>query len=197
MKKISSITLLTITLTASQAQTKDKNFGIRVGASYSNMIFSKKFTTAETTGTVSPKIGWLLGAVLHIPISKKLTLQPEYMISERRAEVVDSRRNYKLTYFSFPLFLQYKLTNRLAVLAGPQADLLVYSSRRTNGIELNMEHRTEERNINAVLGFDFKVINSVHLTVHYLKGLSDIGIESNKTEFKYEIVQISFAAGFK
>jgi hypothetical protein len=191
------IQCVTATLQAQEVKSEaNKKFGFKLGVNYSNMIFSKQFPTPETSGKVVSKTGILVGFILHTSLGKKLSLQTEYLISTRKAEVTTSGRHYKFTYLSFPVLLKYPATKRLSILAGPQADMLIYSSHQTNGTSIDLEHETEERNINALFGLEYKISKPFSVGVEYLKSLGDIGIENGSTEFKYEILQVSLAFNF-
>lgn len=173
-----------------------KRFGLVAGANYSNMVFNTLYPVAGTTGKITPKAGFIIGLILRIPLNHQFTVQTEYSFSNRNAEVQESKRQYSLTYLSIPLLLKFKLANRFSLVTGPQADLLVFSKRTVNGVTEDFDHKTEERNVNLVLGTEFRLSERFNLNARYLKSLTNIGMESHSTEFKYSIFQLAIGFDF-
>jgi hypothetical protein len=103
------------------------NFGVKVGANLSTV-----YDTQGEQFDADPKIGFVTGAFLTIPIWRFLGVQPEIMFSQRgfRATGVILGSPYKFTrtisYIDLPLLATFKLNNVVTVVAGPQLSFQIW-----------------------------------------------------------------------
>lgn len=193
---IISIFILQTTLAQNHGNPELKRFGIRIGANFSHMDFSKGVPPSPTI--VSWGAGINLGFVMLVPISKKLSFQPEYLFSQMKGKVKNSDTAYKLNYISLPLFLKFELHDKIFLLAGPQFDILINARRTVGGNFSKITHDTEERSIGTTAGIEFFVSKSLSVTARYMQGFNHIGIgqRSNVQEYKFELLQLSACIKF-
>ncbi len=87
------------------------------------------------------------------------------------------------------------MAERIAIIAGPQFDLLISAKQKSNGSVTTITHDTEERNISGLAGVEIKLSDAIFLDARYIHGFNHIGIgqRSATTEFKWS--GISLAAG--
>lgn len=173
------------------------SFGIKAGANLSNMNFNKGVPAPVSPIESSWKPGFALGLFMEVPIYSNLYIQPEYLYSQMAGEDKSLAETYTMSYLSLPVLLKYKLFDKLAILAGPQFDLLIKAKNNTAS-NSNITHNTEERSIFVVAGLEINLVEKISLGARYLRGFNHIGIgqRTDVKEFKYEMIQILAALKF-
>jgi hypothetical protein len=174
------------------------SFGIKLGANYSNTNFNQGSPKPPTPVATTWQAGFLAGFLVQITLPHRLALQQEYLFSQVRGEVSNGGAQYTLRYLSLPLLLKYTLVPRVAVMAGPQFDLLIQARQKAGGQTADITHDTEERGIGATAGIEVSLSKNLSLNARYLQGLNHIGIgqRSAVQEFKLQSVQLSLDARF-
>ena len=181
------------TLNSIQAQDNDipiKRYGFSAGAIFSHMDFSKGVPPTPTQTSWNTGINF--GFVMTVPIVGKLSFQPEYIYAQLGGKVKNSDTTYKLNYLLLPLFVKLQVHEKIALMVGPQFDILIHAKRNTTSNSSDITHDTEERGIDGVAGIEFQVINSLIVSARYIYGLNHIGIgqRSDIQEFKFRGVQL-------
>lgn len=120
------------------------------------------------------------------------------MFAQLSGEVSNGGSRYTLRYLSLPLLLRYALAPKVALVAGPQFDLLIEAQQDTNDQTTNITHDTEERGIGATAGVEVSLLKNLSLNARYLQGLNHIGIgqRSAVQEFKFQSAQITLDVRF-
>ncbi|MEJ7679598.1 MAG: porin family protein [Segetibacter sp.] len=175
-----------------------KRFGVIVGGNVSNMNFNKGIPPPPVVIKAAWKAAITAGFSLQIPLRNKLSIQTEYLYSQVNAEDKSTEIKYFLNYLSMPVLLKYQLYSNIAVIAGPQAGLLITAKKKSVGTSSNMTHDTEERSFGLAAGLEFKVIKDASLNARYVYGLNHIGIgqRSAVKEFKLEQFQLTVSVKF-
>ncbi len=171
MKKINIMLIgLTALSTISMAQEKEvvveQNttdyrdqlmFGLKVGANYSNVYDSK-----GQQFNADSKLGFAGGAFLTIPIGKYIGVQPEVLFSQKGFKATGSLLGspYSITrttnFIDIPLFLAFKPTEFLTILAGPQFSYLVKQNDVFTNSVTTIDQEKEFSNDNVrknIMGF--------------------------------------------
>jgi hypothetical protein len=135
---------------------------------------------------------------VQIALPHRLALQQEYLFSQVRGEVSNGGAQYTLRYLSLPLLLKYTLVPRVAVVAGPQFDLLIQARQKVGSQTADITHDTEERGIGATAGVEVSLWKRLSLNARYLQGLNHIGIgqRSAVQEFKLQSIQLTLDTRF-
>ena len=175
-----------------------KRFGFQAGANISNMNFNKGYMATTVHEDAVWKTGFTLGFLLRVPLAKNLFLQPEYAYTQRKGADKNLATDYSLDYFSMPILLNYKITPAIAILAGPQLELLVNAKSSNNGVSTGITHDTEERSIGVTAGLELEIKKIFLVSARYLQGLNHIGIgqRSNVKEFEYQAVNLAVGVRF-
>lgn len=169
------------------------SFGLRLGLNQSNTNFNqgepKPTVPVETTW----RTGFVVGALVQVDLSKKLALQQEYLLAQQGSEVRGTNTRYRLRYLSLPLLLKYRVVPRVALVAGPQFDLLLDARQETAGQTTNITHDTEERGLGATAGLEVQLWRSLSLSARYLQGVNHVGLgqRSAVQEFKWQSAQVA------
>jgi len=168
-----------------------RKFGFMAGVNFSHMNFNKGVPPPPTPVATNWKPGIFFGVTLQIPVADNVSIQPQYLFSQLGGEIKNSGVDYKLNYFSMPLFLRYQFNQRIAMMAGPQFDLLINAKKDSSGKSYNITHDTEERNFGLALAAEIQLWHSLGVNIRYMHGLNHIGIgqRSDLKEFKYEVFQ--------
>jgi len=174
---------------ASMAQVK---LGIKAGTNISK-IDGKSFKDEFS-------YGYLLGASVNFGFGGKLSIQPEFLISQSQNKVSSDFNSIyqnafsdaqdgkvKLNYLSIPVIVDYKVTKLLSLQAGPQF-----------GILINKDKTALENGTDAFDVGDFSMVAgpSIHLgklniTGRYGVGLNNINDIDNKDKWKSQSIQLS------
>ena len=165
--KFAFATILLFCTTISFAQSKEssfKRFGFQIGVNLSNMNFNEGEPPPAVHANSSWQTGITFGFQLKVPLAKKWLLQSEYSYSRRNGSDQTISTNYKIDYFSFPLLIDYQLSPRFNILAGPQFEITMKASSSTNDSNANITHDVEERSIGVVGGLEFTVLNSIFIS---------------------------------
>jgi opacity protein-like surface antigen len=175
-------------IVAQSADTTFKRFGFQAGINISNMDFNIGDPAPAVKTNSSWQTGFTFGFQLKVPLAKNLLIQPEYSFSQRNGSDQTVETSYTISYFSLPVLLNYRITPRFNILAGPQFEITTKASSSSNGQDTDITHDVEERGIGIVGGLEFTVIKSFFISARYLQGLNHVGIgqRSDVKEFKYQ-----------
>ena len=187
--------------TSLSAQWYDKpkvSFGFKAGANFTNMNFNKGFPAPSQPVDPSWNTGLVAGLFMEVPVIGQFYVQPEYLYAETGGADNVAGNTFKMSYLSLPLLFKYKPIKRLALMAGPQFDLLIKAKQSSGTESFDSTHDTEERSIAAVAGIEFNILEYLSLNARYMQGFNHIGIgqRSSVKEFKYEMAQLSAALKF-
>ena len=141
------------------------------------------------TGFFDPRIGFHAGVFAAHDLSRKFSLQAELLYSQKgfrndavievnqgRIQKVRFRFNY--THLDIPLVLKYRLFNRFAPYAGPQASLMIRSNASVRGIPADsvMVNSQSGLTVGVVAGLGYRITNRLGADVRYNRDLSGSGI---------------------
>lgn len=200
MKGFAILTFSFILAISAMAQTEKRAFdgilGLRAAVLISHPNFAKGSPPSDYETSFG--VGYSVGIFLKVPLTHKLSIQPEYLFSHMHSDMLDEGIKLSFDYLSLPVLIKYQITDHLALFAGPQFDLLIRAERSSDQKETNLTHEMEARSIFASLGLEYSIIDPLSIGIRYLHGFNHIGLRSANTveEFKFEAIQISAAFGF-
>jgi hypothetical protein len=147
--------------TAAQQLAKPKarvSFGAKLGVNYSNTNFNLGSPKPVVPVATTWKTGFVGGFWVSLPVRGKFAVQQEYLFSQLGGEISNGGPRYTLRYLSLPLLLRYALVPRVALVAGPQLDLLIEAQRAASDQTTTITHDTEERGIGATAGVEVSLL---------------------------------------
>lgn len=170
-------------------------FGIRAGANFSHMDFSKGSLPLDIPTKTNWQTGILTGVVVWVPLGKNFFFQPEYLFSQMGGNIETEKRLYVINYMSLPIFLNWQLGNRFSILMGPQFDLLINAKQKTENNSASIEKDIEHRSLILTGGLEFFFTNNAAVAIRYMHGINHIGLsrETGEQDFKYESFQVSLS----
>lgn len=138
------------TMGSSSESSSDLAFGVKVGANVSNVYDSE-----GEAFQADPKLGFVVGVFLSIPLGSILGFQPEILFSQKGFQGAGSifGNEYSFTrtanYIDVPLLLTLRASNLIKLLVGPQYSYLVSQKYTFNSdlINLAQEDAFENENI--------------------------------------------------
>jgi hypothetical protein len=124
-------------------------FGAKLGANYSNVYDSE-----GEDFVADPKLGFVAGAFVTIPLGKLFAVQPEILYSQKgfkgSGTLLGSSYSYERTtdYLDVPLFLSFRPIEYLSIVAGPQFSYLLSEKNEFDGaINQTQEEAFNNENI--------------------------------------------------
>ncbi|MDO5971494.1 porin family protein [Flavivirga aquimarina] len=156
---------------------QDIKYGIRGGLNISNLDFDDNDIAAENKHRNSVYIGFFA----NIGLSKTISLMPEVQFS---AEGADPEPLH-LDYIQAPIFLKFRLSEKIHFGVGPQVGLKVH--KEDDGVK-NFAY-------SGVTGVEYKINYALFADVRYTYGFSNIFDDNLGIEAKNSNIQIG--VGYK
>lgn len=192
--------------TFGQAEDEREKFqiGVKAGINVSNI-----YDTKGDNYTADPKVGFVGGGFLAIPIGKYLGVQPEVLYSQKGIRQsgsflgIDYTMERTLGFLDIPIYLQLKPVPQLTLLFGPQYCFLLHSRDKftagtyTNDQQQDFKNDNIRKNIFGVAtGFD------INLSKFVIGARGAWDLQNNKGDGtssnpRYKNVWFQLTAGFK
>jgi len=176
-----AVAAILMTLTA---KAQDVNIGIKGGLNIYNI--------QNNNGVkYDNQLGFNLGLIGHVHLTKQLALQPELIYSLQGAKYMNSgvETNIKLGYINVPILLQYMFDNGFRLQAGPQIGFLVNAKSKTPNSTVDIKDNFKK--VDVGLGAGIGYVNpksNFGVDARYNFGLSDINknstVKSNNRGFQ-------------
>jgi hypothetical protein len=195
MKKISFFLIILIGISASSfgqtTSSRKFSWGYKIGLNGSNIRIENGENSDWKTGLVT-------GLFLNFKTSDKMSLQPELLYSSMGGRQVfePNSSSLRLNYFSIPLLVKYRASNKLSIVGGPQIDMLIQAkSKNSNSQFAKLTDDFNESSFNLTAGAEYMPWKCLGFTLRYIYGLSNIA-EDGAMEMKNQGVQLTTAIKF-
>jgi hypothetical protein len=148
--------------------------------------------------------GYMLGGFAEIKLSKKVYLQPEFLVNQYKTNLDSNYNNLvgnlfngltsvRLEYLSIPLLLNYRIGEGLISLqAGPQYGILI---DKGNSILQNTHNAFKNGDLSLLGGVQIKA-GAIRINGRYFVGLSNINDLTNDSKWKNQGFQLSVGLTF-
>jgi len=210
MKKLivfSSVFLFALTSVYAQSDSKAIQLGAKGGVNLSKL-------SGDDFDDVDSRTSFNVGLVAEIPISERISFQPEVFYSGQGFDILerdqdnifdtDQNFEYQLDYIQVPLLLKAYLIKGLSVEAGPQFGFKIHEEFDTqpnsDGGDFEIDEDdsyVKDFDTSLALGTSYKFDNGFFLSARYTMGLTSIFKDDTFFEGvdgKNEVWQ--FGAGF-
>lgn len=166
------------------SQTPNASVGIKGGVNFTNLY-------TEDVDDNNILTSFNLGLYANLPLSKAVSLQPEFNFSRKGAELVydnafvSGTSRLKLNYLEMPLLLKLNVTPNFNLHFGPYVAYLIdgKATNETDNGTFNFEDNISNDDLNKFdyglsggIGFDFEAAS---IGIRYNYGLQTIGKEQN------------------
>ena len=209
--------MLAITTLSHAQETKTDNdpvvrFGIKAGFNYATLTKQIDFPIEEQSSG-SPRISFHGGVFINIRVYKKLSFQPEVLLSLQGYNEKYTHPDYSndrkihLTYINVPLLFQYKIIDQLFVEAGPQLGFAISAKYDQKYYNTTSQITTEQKDINLInttqfnkhsfgvnYGLGYNFTKNLFVNIRYNQAISEIDTEKD-IHIKNNVIQLG--AGYK
>lgn len=173
-------------------------FGIKAGVNLSNQILDFNKEAFGFNVNASSITLFHAGVFGNIPLSERVSMQPEIIYSMEGSEIDLDVIKFKqtLSYINVPALVSVKLfksLKNLSVLGGPQFGFLVKDELNIDNDDveiLDSEYKTFE--LSAVLGVEYSILQDLSLGARYNYGINDIS-NTNDSSIKNSTFQFYLA----
>ncbi len=176
--------LFTLTSTFAQSDSKAIQLGVKGGVNFSTI-------TSDDFDDLKSRTSFNVGLLAEIPITERLSIQPEVMYSGQGFDVreidqdnafdTDDNIEYQLDYIQVPVLVKVYLVKGLSVEAGPQFGFKIHEELdfepNSDGgdIEINQDDSyVKDFDTSLALGAAYKFDNGFFVNGRYTFGLTDI-----------------------
>lgn len=184
---------------------RDKfTFGLRAGMNVSNV-----WDTHAEDFSADPRLGFVGGVNVTIPLGKFLAIQPEVLYSQKGYRATGSvlGMNYELThradYLDIPLLLAIRPASFISILVGPQFSFHLYEKTTITSGEFSTAQSKQFENDNirknrlgAHLGLDFN-LKHVVISPRFAVDFQDNKGDGTSTDPRYKNLYFQLTVGYR
>ena len=144
------------------------------------------------------KLGLATGLFFNHQLGSRWSIQPELLYSSMggRNVTADEGSSLRLNYFSLPLLARYQACQKLALLAGPQMDMLIQAKTKSSSNQFaKVTDDYKEGSFNLTGGIEYWPAHCLGFSARYIHGVNNIAT-TGKLEWKNQGVQVMAAVKF-
>ncbi|MEP6677630.1 MAG: porin family protein, partial [Ferruginibacter sp.] len=166
MKKTILVVCLATAYLFSNAQSPA--FGVKAGLNIATL------NSSDNTDFKS-KVGFHVGGLAHIHLSRYFAVQPEVVYSEQGAKVTSGNTEfkYKFNYINIPVLLQYMAGNGFRLQTGPQLGLLTSAHTEAGNVSVNNKSDINTADFSWAFGAGYLSHSKIGVDARYNVGISD------------------------
>lgn len=155
------------------AQPTTVQFGIKGGVNLANLKI-------ENVADGDHRVGFHVGGLAHIHLSRQFALQPELVFSTqgREQKIANVEYKTKLSYINLPVLLQYMAGTGFRLQTGPQLGILVDAEAEANGTEADVDKSYKRPDLSWAFGASYLTNTGLGFDARYNLGLSNINDEN-------------------
>lgn len=182
-------------------KTSDVKFGAKGGINLANLV-------GDDAGDANIFLGFNAGMFVEIPVTDKLTIQPEVLYSAQGSKSEGVIEGYnvdatlKLNYINIPVMFKYQVANKFSLEAGPYVGFLT-SAKLKFDVEglgsdtLDMKDDFKSTDFGFGLGMNYEFSDVIFANARYQGGLTEIGdFDGEGNKIKNSVFQIGLGFRF-
>ncbi|MFC4095949.1 porin family protein [Euzebyella saccharophila] len=165
---------------------QDFGFGVKAGVNISNLGGDYYVGL----GSLGSRVAFHLGGVAEVPITDKISVQPELLYSSQGSnwDYGSNGENLKLDYVNLPILGKYHILQGLSAEAGPVVGFLVSTNAD--------DDQFKSLDIGFGIGASYQLANNIFFSLRYNKGIANINGEDFSGSSNNNVVQISAGYSF-
>ena len=188
MKKMvfTAVAVLVFGLTNAQdavKATSEVKFGAKGGINLANIV-------GDDAGDANMFVGFNAGFFVEIPVTDKLTIQPEILYSAQGSKsegplvidgsLYDVKATMKLNYINIPVMFKYNVVEKFSLEAGPYVGFLTTAKMKVDvdgygSATEDMKDLVKSTDFGVALGMNYDFSDVIFANVRYQGGLTQIG----------------------
>lgn len=171
MKKLTILTVVAI-FTFISGNAQDFAFGVKGGVNVAS-VGGNAYAGLGGLSSFGSKVSFHVGGLVEIPMSEKLSVQPELLYSSQGSNWAfnTTGANLKLDYVNLPVMVKYYIIEGLSAEAGPLAGFLL----STNGDKEDFK----SLDVAVAIGASYKIGANLFVGLRYNKGIMNINNDAN------------------
>ncbi|OBQ57275.1 PorT family protein [Tamlana sp. s12] len=181
MKKLLLVTAI-ILLGVANLNAQDIQFGVKGGLNFATI-------SGDHTENIDMVTAFNIGGMVEIPVSEKLSVQPEIIFSGTGFSIDDNTT--ALNYLNIPLIAKYYIIKGLSLEAGPQIGFLLSAKNE----DLDVKDAYNNVDFGITTGVGYKLNNGINFGARYNFGLSNINNIDGATD-KNRIGALQLSIGY-
>ena len=181
--------------------TSEVKFGAKGGINLANIV-------GDDAGDANMFVGFNAGFFVEIPVTDKLTIQPEILYSTQGSKsegVIDGFNvdaTLKFNYINIPLMFKYQVADKFSLEAGPYVGFLTKAKLEFDieglgsGTE-DMKDNVKSTDFGIGVGMNYEFSDVIFANARYQAGLTEIGdSEAGGNSVKNSVFQIGLGFRF-
>ena len=209
MKKMvfTAVAVLVFGLTNAQdavKATSDVKFGVKGGINLANIV-------GDDAGDANMFVGFNAGFFVEIPVTDKLTIQPEILYSAQGSKsegplvidgsLYDVKATMKLNYINIPVMFKYNVAEKFSLEAGPYVGFLTTAKMKVDvdgygSATEDMKDLVKSTDFGIALGMNYDFSDVIFANVRYQGGLTQIGDTGEGDNIKNSVFQLGLGFRF-
>lgn len=164
MNKILTFVILVV-LGSAKMNAQEPTFGAKIGGNYSRV-------TGDNSSNYDPSTAIVIGVMAEIPLTKRLSFQPEIIFSRQgyRSDVYD----LKIKYINIPLMAKFYLVDKFSLEVGPQIGFRSLAIAETPIGDYDARNDIKSIDLGVDAGIGYKLENGLNFGIRYNHGFSNI-----------------------
>lgn len=186
--------------------TSNVKFGAKGGINLANIA-------GDDAGDANMYVGFNAGMFVEIPVTDKLTIQPEILYSAQGSKsegplviegnVYDVEATIKLNYINIPVMFKYQVANKFSLEAGPYVGFVTSAKMKVEvsgygSDTVDMKDMVKSTDFGLGLGMNYEFSDVIFANARYQAGLTQIGDSGQEgaDDIKNSVFQIGLGFRF-
>ena len=203
----SAVAVLVFGLTNAQdavKATSEVKFGAKGGINFANIV-------GDDAGDANMFVGFNAGFFVEIPVTDKLTIQPEILYSAQGSKsegplvidgsLYDVKATMKFNYINIPVMFKYNVVEKFSLEAGPYVGFLTTAKMKVDvdgygSATEDMKDLVKSTDFGVALGMNYDFSDVIFANVRYQGGLTQIGDTGEGDNIKNSVFQLGLGFRF-
>lgn len=179
MKK--ALVLLGIVLSSTTVVlAQNVSFGVKGGVNMADI-------STDGPAEYDTKVGFHVGGLAHIHISKHFAVQPELLYSTQGAD--NGNGKLKFNYINVPVLAQYMTGSGFRFQTGPQIGIMTTAKSKVAGVEVDISEAVSTVDFGWAFGASYMFSGGIGVDARYNLGITDVN-ENPTVEDRNRVIQL-------